>query len=171
MSVNRLLDEPPWRIIRGRPILDAIPILPTRQQSRERCAAPRDAGTVCAKPAKDAASARCGQKGGGVGETGSKESRGSPEGSNARDCVWGSADACSERRVTIREGPGRTEVSMMAAKPPTCSTCGAVLSGYGWSPELKCMVSYCPRCNAKTETLRPAAGKPAVEMGVLDEAA
>ena len=59
----------------------------------------------------------------------------------------------------------------MAAKPPTCSTCGAVLSGFGWSEELKFMVCFCPRCRAKEETSRPAMKKPAAEMGVMDEAA
>jgi hypothetical protein len=59
----------------------------------------------------------------------------------------------------------------MAAKAPTCPTCGAVLVGYGWSPELNFMVSYCPQCKAKEQTGRSPVGKPAVDLGVLDEAA
>ncbi len=59
----------------------------------------------------------------------------------------------------------------MGAKPPTCSTCGAVLSGIGWSEELHFTVCFCPRCRAKEETSRPAMITQAVEMGVMDKAA
>lgn len=59
----------------------------------------------------------------------------------------------------------------MVARAPTCSTCGAVLIGYGWSEELNFQVHFCPRCKAKEETPRPVVKKPAVEIGVMDEAA
>ncbi len=59
----------------------------------------------------------------------------------------------------------------MVAKAPTCSTCGAVLFGYGWSEEMNFQVHFCPQCRAKEATSRPAMKKPTVETGVLDEAA
>lgn len=68
-------------------------------------------------------------------------------------------------------GTGPAEVGKMVAKPPTCSTCGAILVGYGWSEELNFQVCFCPQCKAKEATSRPATGKRVVEMGVLDEAA
>jgi len=115
---------------------------------------------------------RFGRTGGELGETSQKETRGFP-GRVQRHRLRGGHRRCPlrEEGIAIREGPGRAEEGTMAAKAPTCSTCGAVLSGIGWSPELNFMVSFCPRCKAKEDAPRPAAGKPVVEMGVLDEAA
>ena len=59
----------------------------------------------------------------------------------------------------------------MVAKPPTCSVCGAVLMGYGWSEELNFQVSFCPHCRAKEAISRPATKKQAAEVRELDEAA
>ena len=54
---------------------------------------------------------------------------------------------------------------------PTCSKCGAVLSGYGWSEELNFQVHFCPQCRAREETGKVEVKQQAVEMAVLDEAA
>ncbi len=47
-------------------------------------------------------------------------------------------------------GPGQKEVRTMAA-PPTCSTCGSVLSGYERSKELNDPVYFCHKCRAEEE--------------------
>lgn len=59
----------------------------------------------------------------------------------------------------------------MAGYAPTCSTCGAVLNGYGWSKELNFMVHFCPQCRAKGETGRLETIKEPVQREALDEAA
>jgi hypothetical protein len=35
------------------------------------------------------------------------------------------------------------------ANPPTCITCGSILTGYGWSKELSFPVHFCTNCAAK----------------------
>jgi hypothetical protein len=59
----------------------------------------------------------------------------------------------------------------MVAKPPTCSTCGAVLMGLGWSEELNFQVSFCPQCRAREATSRAVTKKQVAEMRESDEAA
>jgi hypothetical protein len=59
----------------------------------------------------------------------------------------------------------------MSAKPPTCSTCGAILMGYGRSEEVNFQVSFCPQCRAKEATARPVTKRQVAEMRELDEAA
>jgi hypothetical protein len=74
--------------------------------------------------------------------------------------------------VGLQEGgAGHEEGKKMAASAPTCSKCGAVLSGYGWSEELNFMVHFCPQCKAKGETGRLETKKVPVQMEVMDEAA
>ncbi|MFQ5847982.1 MAG: hypothetical protein ACE5IQ_10000 [Candidatus Methylomirabilales bacterium] len=48
------------------------------------------------------------------------------------------------------------------ANPPTCMTCGSVLTGYGWSNELSFPVQFCIKCKpqgaaAKAEATPEAA--------------
>ena len=39
----------------------------------------------------------------------------------------------------------------MAANPPTCTKCGSILLGYGWSDVLNFPVHFCTRCKEKEE--------------------
>jgi hypothetical protein len=59
----------------------------------------------------------------------------------------------------------------MAGAAPTCSTCGAILSGYGWSEEINCMVYFCPQCKLSRETRRVETKRPPVQKEELDKAA
>jgi len=35
------------------------------------------------------------------------------------------------------------------ANPPTCISCGSILTGYGWSKDLNFPVHFCSGCTAK----------------------
>ncbi len=59
----------------------------------------------------------------------------------------------------------------MVGFAPTCSTCGAVLSGYGRSEELNFQVHFCPQCRAREGTARAGVEKQADQPEVVDKAA
>jgi hypothetical protein len=59
----------------------------------------------------------------------------------------------------------------MAGYAPTCSTCGAVLSGYGRSEPLNFQVHFCPHCRAQEVSARVRVKEPAVQTEVMDKAA
>jgi hypothetical protein len=40
------------------------------------------------------------------------------------------------------------------AMPPTCSTCGSILLGYGWSKELNFPVHFCTKCREKEDAAK-----------------
>jgi len=58
----------------------------------------------------------------------------------------------------------------MAGYAPTCSTCGAVLTGYGRSEELNFQVHFCSHCRAKEDTARAGVEKQAVQTEVMKAA-
>jgi hypothetical protein len=73
--------------------------------------------------------------------------------------------------MSAGRGPGQGEVRKMAGYAPTCSTCGAVLSGYGRSEELNFQVHFCPQCRAREEAARTRVEKQAVQTEVIPKAA
>ena len=83
----------------------------------------------------------------------------------------GRAHPRSGKEESAAGGTGPAEVGKMVAKAPTCSMCGAVIIGYGWSEELKFTVQFCPQCREREAVSRPTIKTPVLEREMLDEAA